>query len=172
MAFLLLIPFFLIRFGLLLRLSREAAGRAAHFAPLERKERAAYFLYQAATAAILICPFFLRVRYSPSWLFVAGLFLYAAGLILLSRAVFDFAVPAGGGLRQSGLYRFSRNPMYVSYFVFFLSCALLTQSLFLLALVLTFQVSAHWIILSEERFCERQFGDAYLTYVKRVRRYL
>ncbi len=172
MAFLLLIPFLGVRFGLLWLLSREAVGRAAHFAPLQGKERGAYLLYQAATAAMLICPFFLRVQVKPAWLLCAGAFVYAAGLALLTRAVADFAAPAEGGLRQSGLYRFSRNPMYVAYFLFFLGCALLTRSPVWLAFVLVFQVSAHWIVLSEERWCAQMFGDAYLAYAKRVRRYL
>lgn len=172
MAFLLLVPFFLVRFGLLGLLGREAVGRAAHFAPLKGKERAAYVLYQAAQAAMLICPFFLRVKTEPAWLFRAGVIVYAAGLILLARSVVDFAAPAEGGLRQNGLYRFSRNPMYVAYFLFFLGCALLARSPVWFALVLVFQVSAHWIVLSEERWCAQRFGDAYLAYTKRVRRYL
>lgn len=41
----LLLPFFLLRFGLLARLDREAIGRAARFAPLEGGERVAYWIY-------------------------------------------------------------------------------------------------------------------------------
>ena len=42
----------------------------------------------------------------------------------------------------------------------------------LLALVLVFQGSAHWIILAEERWCQETFGEAYRQYRGRVRRYL
>ena len=62
--------------------------------------------------------------------------------------------------------------MYVAYFLFFTGCALLTQSPLLFAFVLVFQVAAHWIVLSEERWCIRQFGEAYRQYMKTVRRYL
>ena len=74
--------------------------------------------------------------------------------------------------REDGLYRFSRNPMYVSYFVYFAGCVLLTRSRLLAALVLLFQLSEHWIILAEERWCREQFGAPYEAYRKRVRRYL
>ena len=40
----LLLPFLLIRFGLLAIFSREAVGRAAHFAPMAGGERAACWL--------------------------------------------------------------------------------------------------------------------------------
>ena len=39
MGFLLLMPFFLIRFGLLALLDKGAVARAAHFAPLLKKEK-------------------------------------------------------------------------------------------------------------------------------------
>ncbi|MFR6330355.1 MAG: methyltransferase family protein, partial [Eisenbergiella sp.] len=82
------------------------------------------------------------------------------------------ATPSENGINKNGLYRVSRNPMYVAYFVFFLGYVLLTQSLILLALVIIFQISAHWIILSEERWCMEKFGDEYVQYLKRVRRYI
>ena len=62
--------------------------------------------------------------------------------------------------------------MYVSYFICFAGCAFLTQSLILGGIVLVFQISAHWIILSEERWCMEKFGDSYVEYMKRVRRYI
>ena len=62
--------------------------------------------------------------------------------------------------------------MYVAYFVCFLGMALLARSLPVLGAVLVFQVSAHWIILAEERWCTTAFGSAYRHYMQRVRRYL
>ena len=96
----------------------------------------------------------------------------ALGLALCAGAVVSFGRPSPGPFREDGLYRFSRNPMYVSYFVYFAGCVLLTRSRLLAALVLLFQLSEHWIILAEERWCREQFGAPYEAYRKRVRRYL
>ncbi len=41
-GFLLLVPFFAIRFGVLARKGRQALARAAHFAPMPGREAAAY----------------------------------------------------------------------------------------------------------------------------------
>ncbi|WP_295742709.1 isoprenylcysteine carboxylmethyltransferase family protein [uncultured Oscillibacter sp.] len=172
MAFFLLIPFFLIRFGLLAVLNQNALPRAAHFPPLQGQERAAYWIYQLSNTAVILLPLLLHVRTQPSSLFFTGAALYAAGLFLLTVSVANFAAPSGSGVNQSGLYRLSRNPMYVSYFLVFLGCSLLTQSRLLLGLILVFQISAHWIILAEERWCAGQFGEAYLQYKRQVRRYL
>lgn len=172
MAFFLLLPFFLVRFGLLSLLNKEAVQRAAHFAPLLEREKGAYWLYQLSNAVLLIAPFFLRVKSIPRWLFFTGAGVYLAGLILLAASVASFAAPTESGVSVVGLYRFSRNPMYVAYFVFFLGCVLLTRSPVLLAALLVFQAAAHWIILSEERWCLQKFGGEYRRYMDRVGRYL
>lgn len=172
MGFVLMTPFLLVRFGLLSILGRGAVLRAAYFAPLQKREKAAYWVYQLSTAAIFPSLFFLRIRTAPSGLYAAGIAVYAAGILLLAVTVCHFAVLSENGFNQSGIYRLSRNPMYIAYFIIFLGCVLLTQSPLLLAFVLIFQISAHWIIRSEERWCREQFGKAYLQYMKRVRRYL
>ncbi len=62
--------------------------------------------------------------------------------------------------------------MYVAYFIYFLGCVFLTQSIILLTLLMVFQISAHWIILSEERWCINKFGGEYKKYMNEVRRYI
>ena len=172
MGILLLLPFFLIRFGLLSLLNKEAVGRAAYFAPLQGNEKTACIFYQISNIAIFVYILFLKVSCTPAWLFFTGLTIYIAGVILLLISVVNFASPSENGINKNGLYRVSRNPMYVAYFVFFMGYVLMTQSLILLALVIIFQISAHWIILSEERWCMEKFGDEYVQYLKRVRRYI
>lgn len=172
MAWLLLVPFFLVRFGLLSLLNKAAVRRAAYFAPLEGSEKAAYWLYQLSNGGIIVGLLFLKIKYTPRWTLFAGMAVYALGLALLALSVAAFAAPAENGFSRNGLYRLSRNPMYVAYFVFFMGCALLTQSWALFVFVLVFQVSSHWIILSEERWCVRKFGEEYLQYQKEVRRYI
>lgn len=171
-SILLLIPFFLIRFGLLAFLDRNAIKRAAYFAPLENNERAAYWIYQVSNAAIFIALFVLTIQTTPPLIFYAGAILCATGAIMLTVSVVSFAVPSGNGMNRSGLYRLSRNPMYVAYFLYFMGCVLLTQSLVLLAFVVAFQTAAHWIILAEERWCIQKFGGEYLEYMNEVRRYI
>lgn len=172
MGFLLLVPFFLLRFGLLARAGRSALQRAARFAPMAGRARAAYCVYQCATVAVILYPLFLRVHRAPVWLLALALVLYGAGLLLLAAACLHFARTDSAGLCRSGVYRWSRNPMYVAYFLVFLGCALATQSWVLLGMVAVFQVSAHWIILAEERDCLARFGPAYAQYMAQVRRYL
>lgn len=171
-GFLLLIPFFLIRLTLLSYLNQDAVKRAAYFAPLIHNEKIAYYIYQISNMMIFILICFFGVKIDMSWLFYLGLFLYCLGLLLLIFSVIDFASASNGKMNTNGIYRFSRHPMYLSYFVYFMGCVFLTQSVFLFVIVLIFQISAHWIILSEERWCLQQFGEQYKDYMREVRRYL
>lgn len=169
-ASVLLLPFLLIRFGLFAYISRDAMGRAANFSPMAGKEAIAYYFYQAATLGIFLCPFFLRII-ARGLIFFAGIALCGLGAALLLWTILCFSHPDQAGLNAKGIYRLSRKPMYVAYFLYFLGMALQTRSPLFLCLVLAFQVAAHWIILAEERECLERFGDAYRQYMKRTRRY-
>lgn len=169
---LLLLPFFFIRFGLLSKLDKQAVQRAAHFAPMSKQEKPAYWIYQISNVGIIIYMCFLSIKFDTSWQSWIGGIVTILGLMLLAIAVIDFARPVVDGLHTNGSYRFSRNPMYVAYFVYFCGCALWTGSLLLFLFVLIFQCSAHWIILAEERWCIQRFGETYRMYQKKVRRYI
>ena len=171
-GFLLLIPFLIIRFALLSILNGEAIPRAAYFAPMRGGERIAYYIYQFSNIGIFLYLVFLTVKVDFSWKFYAGLVFYLCGLLLCAFSIMSFASPDDAGLNTNGIYQFSRNPMYVAYFVCFVGMALLAQSLVLLAVILVFQISAHWIILAEERWCLEKFGAAYRKYMEQVRRYM
>ena len=171
-GFFLLLPFLAVRFLLPLVLNPRALARAAYFAPMQGREKTAYYIYQICNIAIFFYLFFLKIRPGNSWQFYTGLICYILGLCLCTAAMVNFSFPDETGFNRRGLYRFSRNPMYVAYFICFAGMAFLTRSGILLGLVTLFQISAHWIILAEERWCIRKFGDRYREYMKRVRRYI
>ncbi len=170
-AILTIIPLILIRFGLLSLLDQGSLKRAAYFAPLIGKEKVAYLFYQFSNSMIFVYLCFLKIRTDQYW-FYTGVLIYGLGILLCFISVLNFAKPKENGINLKGLYRISRNPMYVAYFIYFLGCVLLTQSLILLVILLIFQISAHWIIRSEERWCVQKFGQEYINYMNKVRRYI
>jgi protein-S-isoprenylcysteine O-methyltransferase Ste14 len=170
-AAILLIPFILIRYVLLGLLDPNALKRAAHFPEMLGTERIFYWGYQLSSLLLLLSPFFLKVNGSSYW-FYPGLVIYGLGVFVCAAAMIHFSRPQEDGFNQKGLYRFSRNPMYVGYFIYFLGCGLLTASWLFLAVLVIFQVSTHWLIRAEERWCLKEFGDRYQSYMKKVRRYI
>ena len=164
-------PILLIRFLLLSYLGKEAFNRAAFFPPTEGIERMAYWINILTTFSIIIVPFFLKIRLQ-GFLIIPGLCLLIFALVLYIISIIQFSRPNSSGLNISGLYSISRNPMYVAFFLYFLACCILTGSWLLFIVLVIFQISVHFLIISEERWCKKQFGEAYIVYLGKVRRYI
>lgn len=75
-------------------------------------------------------------------------------------------------LKTRGVYRLSRNPMYVGFDLLTVAGILAIRSPVVLVLGLYSVVVYHLIIRSEENYLESAFGAPYSEYRKRVRRYL
>lgn len=103
------------------------------------------------------------------------------GLIIMLMCINRFTLEGEGTLSPAdptkqlvinGLYQYSRNPMYVGVMgiligetIFFKNYTLL---LYAVCIFIAFNL---FIILREEPRLKRDFGDAYLAYCKRVRRW-
>jgi protein-S-isoprenylcysteine O-methyltransferase Ste14 len=76
-------------------------------------------------------------------------------------------------LVTTGPFGFSRNPLYVSLALLYAGLAIAARSLWALLLLIVVLVVTHrGVIGREERYLERKFGDDYLQYKARVRRWL
>ena len=76
-------------------------------------------------------------------------------------------------LVSSGVFRFSRNPMYLGFLLVLLGGAAWTgNGMTLLPLLLFVLYLTRFQIIPEERWMQRQFGSAYTAYRSRTRRWL
>ena len=72
-----------------------------------------------------------------------------------------------------GPYRFTRNPMYVGFILMYAGISALLNALPpVLLLTIVQQLMRRGVIEREERYLERKFGDEYLQYKERVRRWI
>ena len=72
-----------------------------------------------------------------------------------------------------GPFRFSRNPLYLSMALFYSGVAILANALWaMLLLPIVLLVMRVGVIEREERYLERKFGEQYLSYKSRVRRWI
>ncbi len=72
-----------------------------------------------------------------------------------------------------GPFRFTRNPIYISFALIYLGVTCAMNSFAALALLpLVLVVIARGVIAPEERYLERKFGEEYLSYKQRVRRWI
>jgi protein-S-isoprenylcysteine O-methyltransferase Ste14 len=76
-------------------------------------------------------------------------------------------------LVTSGVYRFTRNPMYVGLAALTAALALFMNSWWPIVLLLPVLVVVRvFVIALEERYLERRFGAEYVGYMRRVRRWV
>jgi protein-S-isoprenylcysteine O-methyltransferase Ste14 len=111
-----------------------------------------------------------------------GLVPLGTGLFGLLWCVRDFYIAGKGTLAPwsppsrlvvIGLYRYSRNPMYVSVSLILIGWAISFESLGLCCYVLAVVAAFHLrVILAEEPWLARTFGDAWEQYRSRVPRWL
>lgn len=169
-AIILIIPIIFLRYPFMGGISKEALHRAGFFPQTKGKEHAAYYIYQITTIFLLFYLGFENIQLKTTYNYI-GLVLFIIGGLLYMKSIIDFSKPAKNGINLKGLYQYSRNPMYVSFFLYFLGCSLLIESIFYFIVLIIFQLSVHFLILSEERWCCKNFGQAYEKYIGRVRRY-
>jgi protein-S-isoprenylcysteine O-methyltransferase Ste14 len=112
----------------------------------------------------------------------SGLILVAFGTVGLLWCVRDFYVSGKGSLAPwappqelvvVGLYRFSRNPMYICVTLILLGWAVSFRSAGLLVYALAVALAFHLrVVLGEEPWLARTHGAAWQRYTRHVRRWL
>ena len=74
---------------------------------------------------------------------------------------------------DTGIYGISRNPIYIAMALVYAGIAFLFNSFwFLPPLILVLLIIHFGVILREEKYLADKFGDEYLNYKNRVRRWL
>jgi len=115
------------------------------------------------------------VRWIAGVLLVAfGVALNIVGFITQKRAGTD-PIPFNPTTKivSHGLYRFSRNPMYIGFAFWTLGVAILINSLWaLMAVPIGLILIDLLVVAREEGYLERKFGEEYLSYKRRVRRWI
>ncbi len=75
-------------------------------------------------------------------------------------------------LIATGIYRFTRNPYFVSYLLMFAAYTILLQNLILFGLSIIGFLFVHKMTIKEEKYLYSVHGDAYVQYKTKVPRYV
>lgn len=111
-----------------------------------------------------------------------GLLPIACGLLVYLRCAWDFTFTGKGTpapfdppkeIVVRGLYRYVRNPMYVSVMLALTGEAILFESVtILIYAALAFSFFHLWVLFYEEPTLRRKFGEAYERYCMKVHRWI
>jgi protein-S-isoprenylcysteine O-methyltransferase Ste14 len=74
---------------------------------------------------------------------------------------------------DSGIYRYSRNPIYLGLLVLQVAIGVLVNGVWLIAFAVPmFLAMKYFLVLPEEKYLLSHFGEAYRSYMSRVRRWI
>jgi len=101
-----------------------------------------------------------------------GLLFTAISLINLGKST-RLGLPSDDtALKTNGLYKISRNPMYVGFNLITLASMVYLLHWIIIILGVYSMITYHIIIKGEENFMIKRFGDDYKNYQLKVRRYI
>ena len=173
-----LMGIYLVYFGMILR--------KKGFSPLGKPTLQPFIFYFGKIAlftswAFLIVNAILVMTGKPSgYLFypVPAAILVSAGTIFMILAFRDLGDSLRVGLpgeetllKTKGIYRFSRNPIYVGVDLIAIASVFFLPVIMNIACAIIGIAVHHAIILSEEKFLEGRFGEDWLNYKLMTRRY-
>jgi protein-S-isoprenylcysteine O-methyltransferase Ste14 len=181
LAILLLIGMVLVRVGMM----RRRGIKAMNFGELDRKDFlippfALFYLYMVLAGAFGLPSPSRQVFFRAGAVAWIGVLLCLAGLVLmvLSLAAFGKSFRVGidaqhpGELVTTGVFRWTRNPIYVAFWGVLAGEFLAFPNWILLVYVAAGTWLFHRQVLREEESMLKQYGQRYLDYCNRVRRYL
>jgi protein-S-isoprenylcysteine O-methyltransferase Ste14 len=119
-------------------------------------------------------PTYLPAGWLGTTVFFLALALFAWAVATMSRGGSN--VPTNlptTAIVESGPYRFTRNPIYLSMCLGLIGLAIAFDNLWLMMTLVPFAlVIRYGVVAREEAYLERKFGDVYRGYRSRVRRWL
>ena len=138
--------------------------------------------YLTCTVQFLSCFFgkYMGAVAFPRVLAVLGLVLMGVGNAFFIAAFLTLKNSWRAGIDEAqktelvtnGIYRFSRNPAFVGFDLLYLGSVLAVGNWALMIAACVVIIMIHLQILEEEKHLRKMFGEPYMDYAKKVRRYL
>lgn len=165
-------------------LLRRTGTRVIHFGRIDRTDFlippfALFYFYTVVAAAFNLPNISSRLFFQSEVLSWAGVLLCLTGVVLLLLSLVAFGSSFRVGididhpdrLVTTGIFAFSRNPVYVAFAFVLLGQFLVLPNWILLAYLAAGIWLFHRQVLREEEFLKKQYGQEYEKYCNRVRRY-
>lgn len=138
---------------------KKLAGDAPDPAQMRISRIATLLLY-----ALVVFSIFIPLKTGTPWIWV-GLLIYLLGVVIFLSAVQAAARTPLGELFSTGMYRYSRHPLYVSVSIILLGVGISSASWLFLLFAAMYVALTFATVASEEQACLAVFGDRYRTYM-------
>ena len=134
-------------------------------------EKISNILSMVLLIAAFIVSFFLPLILNTLW-FYLGLLIFLFGLIIDIMALYTFREAKPDGPFTIGPYRYSRHPVYVGFFLMYVSITIMSVSWIFLVFTIIFGIHLLFVAPAEERYCLNKYGKEYQKYLERTPRWI
>ena len=136
---------------------------------LKGKDKLINFFSMIMYLGVVVCSIFMPLKLKTAWFYTGlALFVFGMGFTIPEIQLF-YRKP--GQITSRGLFRISRNPIYVLVDIAYIGIGIATASWVFLVLVVFYMISIHLVIVAEERICLEKYGDSYREYMEKTPRY-
>jgi len=114
---------------------------------------------------------FVPLKLGTIWFYI-GLLVYLAGIVLITLSMIDFATTPIDKPVTKGVYRYSRNPMFIGFFLVYVGISIACITWVYMVLTILFILSVQYLSPFEEAITLGQYGKAYKEYMKRTPKWI
>jgi len=134
--------------------------------------KAVYYIEWILWILAFVYSIFLPLRLGTIWFYV-GLPIALVGVVTYIIVIVSFVTtPLGKEPVTTGLYHYSRHPMYITQLVMFIGVGIASASWLFLLLTIAYTALSLIYAGSEEQMCLEKYGDAYREYIERTPRWI
>ena len=169
-AWILVIPMLIIFFFDMRATATRESGKSGDF-QLTKKEKIIMNAVFIPMVASFVYAVFLPLQLGTTWLH-SGLLVFAFGIVFTIVALLNFATSPKDKVITKGLYRFSRNPMYIGLLLMQIGLGIACSSWLYLLLTVVLMIMLNTILSSEERYTLYRYGEDYRKYMNRTPRWI
>ncbi len=139
--------------------------------PVSEKEQRLFIVSNIILFSSLIYSVFLPLKSGTAWFYI-GSGIYLVGIIFFIVAEINFATTPKGKAVNKGVYRISRNPMFLGGFLIFIGTGIACISWVFPLITIIYIIIINIVIISEEQFCLMKFGKEYKEYMNMTPRWI
>ena len=169
-AWLLIFPLVLIP-AVLASIKKGLFKKTESTVALSKSERIVFALSKVLLALLFLYSIFLPLKLGTLWFYV-GLPLSLLGTVMYIIVSVNIATTPVDKPVTTGLYRYSRHPMYVASFIAPIGAGIASASWLLLLLSILCMITHFMNGIFEERLCLEAYGSDYQEYLNRTPRWI
>ena len=114
---------------------------------------------------------FMTLKLGTIW-FSIGFIVYLSGLVLIVATMINFAATPMNKPVTKGVYRYSRNPMFIGWFILYFGITIACISWVFLLLTLFFILITAYMSPLEEAITLDHYGKPYKEYIERTPKWI